>query len=62
MEDIRNESKKYPSIVNELHTSLQPTIKLTEDIIERLELKEEPFSIFKAVTELEMNYGIIFLI
>ena len=29
-------------IINELHTSLQPTIKLMEDIIKRLELKEGP--------------------
>jgi len=33
MDDIRNESKMYPSIIDELHTSLQPTIELMEDII-----------------------------
>ena len=45
----------YPSIIDELHTSLQPTIELIEDIIKWLELKEEPFSIFKAATNSEIN-------
>ena len=55
MDDIRNESKMYLLIIDELHTSLQPTIELMEDIIKWLELKEEPFSIFKAVTNSEIN-------
>src|ERR1043165_1839203 len=55
MDNIRNESKTYPSIIDKLHTSLQPTIGLMEDIIKRLELKEEPFSIFKAATDVEIN-------
>ena len=55
MDDIRNESKMYPSIIDELHTSLQPTIELIKDIIKRLELKEELFSIFKAATNSEIN-------
>jgi hypothetical protein len=55
MDDIRNESKTDSSIIDKLHISLQPTIELMEDIIKRLELKEESFSIFKAATKSEIN-------
>lgn len=54
MEDIRNKAKEKPQLREQLLNSLSPTIELMENLFKRLELKEESFDTFKAVSDEEM--------
>uniref|UniRef100_U9TKM5 Uncharacterized protein n=1 Tax=Rhizophagus irregularis (strain DAOM 181602 / DAOM 197198 / MUCL 43194) TaxID=747089 RepID=U9TKM5_RHIID len=55
MEDIRNKAKEEPHLKEQFLNSLFPTIELMENLIKRLELKEEPFETFKPASEEEMT-------
>ncbi|GBB98408.1 hypothetical protein RclHR1_03220001, partial [Rhizophagus clarus] len=55
MEDIRNKAEEEPQLKEQLLNSLHPTIELMENLIRRLELKEEPFGIFKAASDEEIT-------
>ena len=54
MEDIRNKAKEESQLKEQLLNSLYPTIELMENLIKRLELKEEPFDTFKAASDEEI--------
>ncbi|CAB5374114.1 unnamed protein product [Rhizophagus irregularis] len=55
MEDIRNKAKEEPHLKEQFLNSLFPIIELMENLIKKLELKEEPFEIFKPASEEEMT-------
>ncbi|GES72778.1 uncharacterized protein LOC105326236 [Rhizophagus clarus] len=55
MEDIRNKAEEELQLKEQLLNSLHPTIELMENLIRRLELKEEPFGIFKAASDEEIT-------
>src|ERR1044072_972131 len=55
MEDIRNKAKEEPQLKEQLLNSLYPTIELMENLLKRLELKEESFDTFKAASDEEMT-------
>ena len=55
MEDIRNKVEKESQLKEQLLNSLHPTIELMENLIKRLELKEEPFGTFKAASDEEIT-------
>ena len=54
MEDIWNKAEKEPQLKEQLLNNLYPTIELMENLIKRLELKEESFDTFKAASDEEM--------
>jgi hypothetical protein len=55
MEDIQNKAEEEPQLKEQLLNSLHPTIELMENLIKRLELKEEPFDTFKAASNEEIT-------
>jgi len=54
MEDIRNKAEKESQLKEQLLNSLYPIIELMENLIKRLELKEESFDNFKVTSDEEM--------
>jgi len=55
MADIRRLAEEKSQLKLELSNSLAPTIDLMENIFERLNLKDEPFSTYKAASENEIE-------
>ena len=55
MADIRKLAEEKSQLKLELSNSLAPTIDLMENIFERLNLKDEPFSTYKAASENEIE-------
>ena len=55
MSEIRQLAEKEPSIKDGLKKSLQPVKDLIEDVFSRLSLKDEPFQIFQAASDEEID-------
>ena len=55
MSEIRHLAEKEPSIKDALKKSLQPVKDLIEGVFSRLSLKDEPFQIFQAASDEEID-------
>lgn len=55
MSEIRQLAEKEPSVKNGLKQALQPVKDLLEDVFSKLSLKDEPFQIFQAASDKEME-------
>ena len=55
MSEIRKLAEKEPLIKDGLKQAVQPVKDLLEDVFSRLSLKDEPFQIFQAASEQEID-------